>query len=105
MQLEFTQGYGQYKVDIEPKKSITIQRDGHKPTSFKVGDWAIYDSYNLYYTGIIRQITEKTVIIESYPDTQNAKKHRLKIVNFAWRNYNFDAERIRMENAETSNYI
>lgn len=96
---------GQYTVEIEPKKSIIVQREGHAPTKFEIGDWAIYDSWNLYYTGIIRQITEKTVTIESYPNTNNAKKHRLKIHNFSWRNYNFDAERIRQENAETSMYI
>lgn len=105
MQIEINRQFGKYLLDIEPKKSITVTREGHEPTKFVIGDIAEYDSWNLSYTGIIRQITEKTVTIEAYSGTSNAKKHRLKLETFAWRNYRFNAERIARENFETSMYI
>lgn len=67
---------------------------------FRVGDWAEYDSYNLSYTGRIVAIGAKTVTIESYPGTANARKHRLSIYKFNWRNWNFDAELIARRNSE-----
>ncbi len=97
--------FGDYSVNIVPKKSITVQRDGHNPTTFHIGDIAEYDSYNLSYTGVILSITEKTVTIETYSGTQSARKHRLKISQFAWRNYNFNAEKTAKENFETMMYI
>jgi len=96
--------FEEYTAHIQPKTSITVER-GNSSNTFKIGDWAEYDSYNLSYTGIIRSITEKTVTIEAYPDSQNARKHRLKISQFCWRNWNFDAERISKENADTMMYI
>lgn len=89
--------------------------------SFRVGDIAEYDSYNLSYTGTIESITDKTVTIWTgyYKDlgcrTSRAvdsegrplKKNltRLDLASFCWRNYNFDAEETARQNAETMMYI
>jgi|LakMenEpi03Aug12_release.lakeMendotaPanAssembly.Ray.scaffolds.fasta_scaffold2144657_1 hypothetical protein len=98
----FRKGTGNFVVDIQPRQSITITREGYAPISFGIGDMAVYDSYNLVYTGTISSITEKTVTIIR-AGYQSAK--RLKIDQFAFYNYDFDAERIGRENAETSWYI
>lgn len=97
--------YDQYTIEVEPKKSITITREGKPSNQFFIGDQAEYDSYNLKYTGIIRSITEKTVTIEAYPGSSIARKYRLKLSEFAWRNWNFDFDRVQAENSETMLYI
>jgi hypothetical protein len=97
--------FNKYTAEILPKNSIRVTRENEKPNTFVIGDWAEYDSYNLHYDGIIRSITEKTVTIESYPGTQNAKKHRLKIDEFCWRNWDYDKVKVSMENSDTMNYI
>lgn len=72
--------------------------------TFKVGDLAEYDSYNYSYVGKIKQITDKTVtIIKDYRNGQSETK-RLKIRDFAWRNYNFDLERINQERHDHLHY-
>ena len=43
--------------------------------------------------------------IEVYSDSQISKKHRLKLLEFCWRNYNFDAHRVALENSDTMMYI
>ena len=93
--------HGPYSVDVVKGKSITVIREGHKPNTFKIGDMAEHDSYNLSYYGVITQITEKTVTIL---DDCFGKK-RLKLDTFAWRNYDFDLGRVQAENHETSYYI
>ena len=98
-------GYTTYNVEIEKGKSITVTREGHEPNTFLIGDWAEYNSYNLSYTGIIRQITDKTVTIEAYPGTSNSKKYRLKLDNFAWRNYDFSKAKADIHNANEMQYI
>lgn len=51
---------------------------------YKVGDEAVYDSYNLAYIGTIVAITEKSVIVvEPYRD---ARKHRMTFEKFAFYN-------------------
>lgn len=67
--------------------------------TFKLGDTAEYDSYNLKYLGSIQGITDKGVLIK--PKYSNSNK-RLDLYTFCWRNYNFDLERINAENTETS---
>jgi hypothetical protein len=98
----FNVGYAKYLVNAVPGESIIVQREGHEPTAFEIGDPAEYDSYNLKYTGKIVSITDKTVTI--LPKYEN-RKRRLKIEDFAWRNYDFNAERVAAENYETSHYI
>lgn len=100
--LEFMQYGTRYLVIVQAKKQIVIQRDNHDPITFKVGDLCEESSYNLIYTGTIKQITERNVII--------AKKHsdrsrRMKLEDFAWRNWDFNADRVAQQNFETSQYI
>ncbi len=62
--------------------------------TFKVGDSAEYDSYNLHYIGTITSITPKTVTIVG------SRKCRLSLRDFSWRNWNFDLDTIEARNAE-----
>lgn len=67
---------------------------------FALGDIAEYDSYNLSYTGDIVAIGAKTVSIRD-----GSKVRRLFLYEFAWRNSDFDGEKIRARNAETHEAI
>ncbi len=90
---------------IERNKSIRItgkysNRD--VDITFKVGDTAEYDSYNLHYLGEIVKITDKGVTIR--PQYSQRTK-RLDLHTFAWRNHDFDLERIAAANHDTSMHI
>ena len=100
--INFNFGYDSYNVVVDAGKSITVCRNNEKPNSFKIGDQAEYDSYNLSYYGEIVAITEKTVTIIPRFET---KKKRFKIENFAWRNWCFNLSETITQNAETSYYI
>lgn len=95
----------EYESAIIPGKCIAIRRVDNtastKPTVFHIGDMAEYDSYNLSYIGVIESITNKTITIKP---AHNERK-RLDLYTFAWRNYNFDLEKVRANNAETMMYI
>ena len=70
---------------------------------FRIGDIAEYDSYNLTYTAPIKQITTKNVIFDMGERWDGRKEtKRLKMDSFAWRNHDFDAERIAARNASVS---
>lgn len=92
-----------YHADITPRKSIRIYGTMY-PTrqsvdfdkTFSIGDQAEYDSYNLDYTGKIVAIGAKTITIEDYDG-----RHRLDLYTFAWRNWDFDAQRIFENNCDT----
>lgn len=113
-----------YNVEIEPRKSIRLygayknhceyiknqddtytRIDQPKPfdITFKIGDRAEYDSYNLKYTGNIVSIGEKTVTID--PGNNWEGKKRLDLWHFAWRNWDYDAATIDAYNAEERMYI
>lgn len=117
---------GNYKLEIVPGKSIkAIDFKGlveGKSASFNMFDLAEYDSYNLSYLGYIVGITEKTVTIVEEHDFDKWKGikagtytkkheydkphiHRLKLNEFAWRNYDFNLQQTRKDNHETSMYI
>lgn len=90
-------------VEIEPKKSIRIageDRNCREPRqfakTFKIGDQAIYDSYNLYYFGTIVGIGPKTVTINS---GCSDRMKRLNIQQFVSRN-SCDFEARKKHNAE-----
>jgi len=96
-----------FEVFVHPKKCIEVHsRNGAGELTsikmFRLGDIAEYDSYNLKYTGQITSITGKNVIIK--PRFGSSTK-RLDFRSFAWRNWNFDLDRISRENFETSQYI
>lgn len=98
---------------IVPGKSVTLWgastryqagRRGYFLTpyrvEFKVGDTAVYGGYNLTYTGTVVAIGEKTVTVEEYPGTVNAKRHRMKIERFSSWNQHFDLNEISRRNSE-----
>jgi hypothetical protein len=96
-------GSRKIEVTIVKGKSITLNsNDGEIINVFKIGDIAEEDSFNLRYVGTIENITEKTVVIAK---RYGGSKRRMKIEEFAWRNYDFDAAETAEKNAETSMYI
>lgn len=94
-----------YMVTLDPGKAVTVERKDSGTTvamrTFELGDVAEYDSFNLHYTAPIKSISAKTITF----DLRHGKTKRLKPQEFAWRNWNFDAEQVRIENSETMNYI
>lgn len=96
-------------ADVTPGKSIRLHGtdSGYRhpvvphDITFEVGGQAVYDSYNLYYTGTIVSITAKTVTIKS----QHGCKHRLSTYDFNHHNAHYDADRIARENATTMQCI
>lgn len=78
-----------------------------KTVAFKVGDEAVSGSYNLTYLDPIEKITEKNVIFgkDKRYYGANAPRQFMKIGEFVWRNADFDLEKIKKDNAETSRYI
>lgn len=100
----------EYFAEFGTDGSLTIHRVmrlecNKKGTTFKVGDTAEYDSYNLSYTGTITKITEKTVTIVQYPGSSMARKHMLSLHEFAWRNWDFNAEETARKNSEEMMYL
>jgi hypothetical protein len=98
-----------YNVEIVAGESIRlfgIYRGGAEPKAFditfRVGDAAEYDSYNLKYVGTITSIGAKTITIKKETSRRSA---RLNLRAFAWRNWDFDAELIFQQNSDTMNYI
>ena len=103
----------QYQAEIVPGKSIRIVTDQmtgydgkpiytHFDKTFKVGDTAEYDSYNLSYFDRIEKITETQVWIHDH--TYNKTK-RLSIWEFAWRNYDFNLAKKKRDNSDDLQYI
>lgn len=67
--------------------------------TFKVGDIAEYDSFNLSYHGEIVKITDKRITIK--PQYSRDRVKSMDLYSFAWRNYNFDLQKSMDDNAET----
>lgn len=76
----------------------TNRHDGPKEydRTFKIGDVAEYDSFNLHYTGTIVSIGEKTIGIEE----RRGRVHRLDLHIFSWRNRCLDLEAIDARNTD-----
>lgn len=97
-----------FNAEIEKNKSIRIYGDTlngrGEPTkfdkTFKVGDKAEYDSYNLSYIGTIIAIGEKTVTIQHYNE-----RSRLNLRDFIWRNNDFVLEVVEAQNNIERQYI
>lgn len=108
-----TETFNIYNADIKKNESIrifgTYKNHVNGPQefdkTFKVGEWAEYDSYNLKYNGEIVAIGEKTVTIEEYPGTHNAKKHRPSLHTFSWINWDYSDEKNAAHNAEERMYL
>jgi len=87
-------------AEIIPGASIRLygERYGNAyERTFKIGDEAEYDSYNLSYTGSIVSIGAKRVVIQD----KHGERKSLDIHQFNWRNYDFDAEETFKNNSET----
>lgn len=63
--------------------------------TYRIGDVAEYDSYNLSYFGRIVAIGAKSVTIEAH-----GSKSRLDIAQFSWRNRLFDVKEESRKNSE-----
>ena len=82
------------------KSTRVVHYDEPYDLTFRIGEYAEYDSYNLKYTGPILSIGKKTVTIQG-----TSGRTRLTLHEFSWRNEDFDAEKISAENATTMMYI
>ena len=94
-------------VEIVPDKFVRLfgidsNNVAPKPhdITFKVGDKAEYDSYNLKYIGTITAIKAKYIEIQE--PYRSGKRHRLCLYEFNFRNNDFDLPKINKENAEES---
>ena len=100
-----TNWQGEFNADILPGHSIRIfgtmtnhvNGPQHFDRVFKIGDRAVYDSYNLKYVGTIKEIGSKTITIKHSVHSAAAQ---LQHYVFASRNWNFDEAKIRKENSE-----
>jgi len=89
-----------HEVIIRPKERVVIQSwtdpEDVSRIEFKLGDFAIYDSYNFDYTGKIVSIGPKTVTFQPYPDHEDLPpKRRLRWSEFAWRNWDYDPQAVQ----------
>lgn len=107
MAKEFTVQLGEGEwVTVTPGKSITLTEvtpvhngvPSFEERTFRIGDAAEYDSYNLSYFGPIKSITKKNVIITH---KHSDKTTRLPFHTFHWRNIKFDARTAAERNSET----
>jgi hypothetical protein len=95
-----------YNADIEPGESIRLHGIHQKKpfdVTFKVGDIAEYDSYNLHYTGQIVKITQNTITINA--SRTGDRNKRLTMYEFCWRNYDFNEAEVAAKNMDTMQYI
>lgn len=97
----------EHNAEIKPGESIRIwgnmwNRHPYEQT-FKVGDVAVYGSYNLIYTGVIVSIGAKTVTVKHYESSDEVTQMDLN--TFCNRNWDYDAKRIADQNADTMMYI
>jgi len=100
-------GADTYGVIVTPGISITVTKvsDWTGPVTppksliFRKGDTAEHGSYNLSYTGPIMSIGAKTVAIQEYRGQPGNK--RLRLLEFAHRNWDFDADVTAAKNHET----
>lgn len=106
---EFRRTYSDrwYRVFVEPKHYVEIHvMKGNELTGvrrFVTGDEAEYDSFNLSYTGKILSITAKSATFSTTPGSRRTR--RIKWDEFATRNWDFDAERVKKENLERMLYL
>lgn len=89
---------------ITPGVSIEIVSVNPNPVgraldcrTFKVGDQAKYDSYNLVFYGPVLSITAKTVAV-SKEGEMDSTKSVMKIAQFVRKNYNFDLASAKQRN-------
>ena len=90
-----TNRYGRSLVEVI-ESCISDRKPKYKnfDVTYRVGDEAEHGSYNLSYHGSITNITAKTVMIQDY-----SRKKRLKIEQFARRNYNWSLQQAEQRSA------
>lgn len=98
-----------HMADVTPGVSVRLygmdynRVDGPRPydKTFRIGDTAEYDSYNLHYLGTITAIGAKTVsILDGF-----GKTHRLDLYDFDWRNYDLDLAKIADRNFDVMMHV
>lgn len=111
IKVETSAGWGSRKFTmfVEKGKGIVLESIGvvgpnnetaNTSVTFIVGDLCEFDSFNFVYTAKILQITDKSVIVDTMK--QRGKNIRMKLENFAWKNYDFDLAKISKNNTEVS---
>jgi hypothetical protein len=96
----------EHNAEVTVGESIRIWGEMSKrpyEQTFKVGDVAVYGSYNLIYTGTIVSIGAKTVAVRHYEGDTTVTQ--MDINTFCNRNWDYDAARIADRNADTMMYI
>lgn len=88
-----------YVRDEQTGRQVSCRDHVYKKT-FRIGDVAECNSYNLVYVGVVRGITEKTVTIVQYEGTSGEKTYRLDLHTFDQRNWDFDAAAAAKRNAD-----
>jgi hypothetical protein len=105
--VEYTERFGRsYRVTTEPKRYVIVETlNVHKQLvdvrRFELADLAEYDSFNLKYVGNIVSIGNKTITVAD----KGGRRKRMKLEEFAWRNFDFDVEEIKRHNWETTQNI
>tara|TARA_R110000796_G_scaffold84556_2_gene184228 strand:- start:1045 stop:1416 length:372 start_codon:yes stop_codon:yes gene_type:complete len=100
-----------YRADVVKGSSIRIHgidaNNVRGPQSFdrtyQLGDDAVYDSYNMVYTGEIVSITDKTVTIDTR--STGGRTKRLPLAVFVARNHGWDLVKVAKHNAVESQCI
>lgn len=94
---------GEFNADVDPKIAIRIfgifinrVAPIHFDQTFRIGDEVEHGSYNLVYTGKIMAIGPKTVTVNDF-----GKSVRMDLYDFINRNFDFDLEKVRKQNADT----
>jgi len=99
-------GREKFRTTIVPQKYVIVERinDGIVVSAkrFDIGDIVEYDSHNLSYTGPIKKITSKNIIVETWPGSPT---RRMIPAHFAWRNWNFDFNAYRAQHEAAGYYI
>lgn len=88
------------RADIVRGESIRLYGDDRGRAydrTFKVGDVAEYDSYNLHYLGTIVSITAKTITIKP---RHGSRTKRLGLYEFSWRNRFLDLDAVAARNVD-----
>ena len=65
--------------------------------TFVLGEKVVYDSYNLTYTAPLIKVTAKTATVDVNSYYRSNVK-RLDLYTFVWWNWDYDAERTKMDN-------
>ncbi len=102
---------GTYNADILPGHSIRIfgvmtnhvRGPQEFDKVFKIGDRAVYGSFNLIYVGTITAIGPKTVTVKHYEHSEEVTM--LQVYGFIDQNWDYDSEKIRKHNDEESRCI